>query len=166
EAGGFRHYDEFFSACDRLLAPDGTMLLQTITLPEQEVAAYRKRVDWIQTYIFPGSELASLGAIQRSLARRTVLALAHAETFGMHYAKTLAAWRERFVARLDAVRRLRFDERFERMWNFYLVWCEGAFRERYINVAQLLFAKLGLEGTLLGDPQGFASSIRSDSFSF
>ena len=165
EAVGFRHYDEFFSACDRLLAPDGTMLLQTITLPEQEVPAYRKRVDWIQTYIFPGSELASLGAIQRSLARTTQLALAHAETFGMHYAKTLAAWRERFFEQLEAVRRLGFDERFERMWNFYLTWCEGAFRERYINVAQLLFAKLGLARPLLGDPLGFHSSIRSDSFS-
>ena len=108
EAVGFAHYDEFFSACDALLAPDGSMLLQTITLPEQEVCAYRKRVDWIQTYIFPGSELASVAEIQRSLARRTQMALAHAETFGMHYAKTLADWRERFFQQLDAVRRLGF----------------------------------------------------------
>jgi cyclopropane-fatty-acyl-phospholipid synthase len=165
EAVGFTRYDEFFSACDRLLAPDGTMLLQTITLPEQEVRAYRKRVDWIQTYIFPGSELASVGEIQCSLARCTQMALAHAETFGMHYAKTLADWRERFFQQLDAVRRLGFDERFQRMWHFYLAWCEGAFRERYINIAQLLLAKLGTQRPLLGDPLGLDSSIRSDSFS-
>lgn len=166
EAVGFAHYDEFFSTCDRLLAPDGTMLLQTITIPEQEVPAYRRRVDWIQTYIFPGSELASVVEIQRSLARRTQLAVAHLETFGMHYARTLAAWRERFFRQLDAVRRLGFDERFQRMWDFYLAWCEGAFRERYINVAQLLLAKLGAQRPLLGDPLGLDSSIRSDSFSF
>lgn len=166
EAVGFAHYDDFFSACDRLLAPDGTMLLQTITIPEQEVPAYRRRVDWIQTCIFPGSELASVAEIQRSLARRTQLAVAHLETFGMHYARTLAAWRERFFRQLDSVRRLGFDERFQRMWDFYLAWCEGAFRERYINVAQLLLAKLGTQRPLLGDPLGLDSSIRSDSFSF
>jgi len=166
EAVGFAHYDEFFSACDRLLAPDGTMLLQTITLPEQEVRAYRRRVDWIQTYIFPGSELSSIAGIQHSLARHTQLTLAHFETFGTHYARTLAAWRERFFQQLDAVRRLGFDERFQRMWDFYLSWCEGAFRERYINVAQLLLAKLGTQRPLLGDPLGLDSSIRSDSFSF
>ncbi len=60
EAVGFANYDKYFSACDRLLKPDGAMLLQTITLPEQEVRAYRQRTDWIQTYIFPGSELASV----------------------------------------------------------------------------------------------------------
>ena len=165
EAVGFAQYDEYFATCDRLLAPDGSMLLQTITLPEQEVRAYRKRVDWIQTYIFPGSELASLAEIQRSLARCTQLSVAHTETFGIHYAKTLAAWRERFFQQLDAVRRLGFDERFQRMWDFYLAWCEGAFRERYINVAQLVLAKLGTQQPVLGDPAGSEPSMRSDSIS-
>jgi len=165
EAVGFANYDEFFSACDWLLARDGIMLLQTIALPEQEVRAYRKRVDWIQTYIFPGSELASIAGIQRSLARSTQMALAHMETLGLHYAKTLAAWRERFFERLDEVRRLGFDERFQRMWDFYLAWCEGAFRERYINVAQLLLAKHGTQRPLLGDPALSDSEQPSDSVS-
>ncbi len=69
EAVGFDHYDDFFGACDRLLTPDGSMFLQTITLREQEIRDYRKRVDWIQTYIFPGSELASVLEIGRSLVR-------------------------------------------------------------------------------------------------
>jgi len=141
------------------------MLLQTITLPEQEVAAYRKRVDWIQTHIFPGSELASLAEIQRSLTRCTQLSLTHLESFGMHYAKTLEAWRERFFEKLEAVRRLGFDERFQRMWDFYMAWCEGAFRERYINVAQLVLAKLGTQARILGDPIGMDASIQSDSIS-
>jgi cyclopropane-fatty-acyl-phospholipid synthase len=165
EAVGFAHYDEYFLACDRLLAPDGAMLLQTITLPEQELRAYRKRVDWIQTHIFPGSELASVLEIQRSLGRSTQLALTHLESLGIHYAKTLALWRERFFERLADVRRLGFDERFARMWDFYLAWCEGAFRERYINVAQLLLAKHNTQRPLLGDPVILDSARPSDSVS-
>jgi cyclopropane-fatty-acyl-phospholipid synthase len=159
EAVGFAHYDEYFSACDRLLKPDGATLLQTITLPEQEVRAYRRRTDWIQTYIFPGSELASVSEISRSLARVTHLALAHLDTLGMHYAQTLAAWRQRFFQNLATVRRLGFDDRFIRMWDFYLAWCEGAFRERYINVAQLLLAKHGTQRQLFGDPIAAAQSL-------
>jgi cyclopropane-fatty-acyl-phospholipid synthase len=166
EAVGFARYDDFFGACDRLLAKEGAMLLQTITLPEQEVSAYRKRVDWIQTYIFPGSELASVAEIQNSLARSTRMGLTHLENMGLHYAKTLAAWRERFFERLADVRRLGFDERFQRMWDFYLAWCEGAFRERYINVAQLLMAKHGTQKALLGDPVISESTLPSDSVSF
>jgi cyclopropane-fatty-acyl-phospholipid synthase len=152
EAVGFDHYDHFFSACDRLLTPDGTMLLQTITLPEQEVRAYRRRTDWMQTYIFPGSELASVCEISRSLARCTKLALTHIESLGMHYAHTLAAWHERFRQNIASVRQLGFDERFVRMWDFYLAWSEGAFRERYVNLAQVVLAKQGTQRELLGDP--------------
>jgi cyclopropane-fatty-acyl-phospholipid synthase len=120
------------------------MLLQTITLREQELKKYRHRVDWIQTYIFPGSELAFLGEVQKSLARATSLATEGLESFGQSYARTLAHWRENFFRRLADVRALGFDERFQRMWDFYLSWCEGAFREKYINVVHLLLDKHGL----------------------
>jgi cyclopropane-fatty-acyl-phospholipid synthase len=152
EAVGFANYDKYFSVCDRLLKPDGAMLLQTITLPEQEVRDYRRRTDWIQTYIFPGSELASVSEITCSVARSTKLALTHVESMGLHYAQTLSAWRRRFFENLDSVERLGFDERFIRMWDFYLAWCEGAFRERYINLAQIVLAKHGTQRQLLGDP--------------
>jgi len=165
EAVGFAHYDEYFSACNRLLARDGAMLLQTITLMEQEVSAYRKRVDWIQTYIFPGSELASVTEIQRSLGRRTEMALTHMESLGIHYAKTLALWRERFFEQLESVWLLGFDGRFARMWDFYLAWSEGAFRERYINVAQLLLAKHKTRRPMLGDPVISESALSSNSVS-
>ena len=141
EAVGFEHYDDFFGACDRLLSPDGAMFLQTIALREQEIRDYRKRVDWIQTYIFPGSELASVVEIGRSLLRSGQLRVKNAESIGQHYAKTLSLWRERFFRRLADVRRLGFDERFTRMWDFYLGWCEGAFRERYVDAAQIVMTK-------------------------
>jgi cyclopropane-fatty-acyl-phospholipid synthase len=151
EAVGFDHYDEFFGMCDRLLTPEGSMFLQTITLREQEIAEYRKRVDWIQTYIFPGSELASIVEIGRSLLRSGQLILTDTESISTHYAKTLALWRERFFQRVAEVRRLGFDERFQRMWDFYLGWCEGAFREHYIGAAQLVFAKKPVSQGVLGE---------------
>lgn len=161
EAVGLAHYDEFFKACDRLLARDGSMLMQTITIPDRELAEYRRRVDWIQTYIFPGSELAFLGEIQRSMAKVTQMSLANLESFGMHYARTLSLWRERFFQQLAEAQRLGFDERFQRMWDFYLAWCEGAFRERYINVAHLLLAKNGTSKALLGDPMYGQQALES-----
>jgi cyclopropane-fatty-acyl-phospholipid synthase len=152
EAVGLDRYDEFFGACDRLLTRDGAMLLQLITLPDREFATYRKRVDWIQTYIFPGSELASIAEIHQALARSTRMFLVQMENFGLHYARTLARWRELFFANLKSIERLGFDARFQRMWEFYLGWCEGAFLERYISVAQLVFAKNGAQRSLIGDP--------------
>jgi len=143
EAVGFDHYDDFFGACDRLLTPDGSMFLQTITLREQEIRDYRKRVDWIQTYIFPGSELASVIEIGRSLARTGRMRMKDTESIGLHYAQTLSLWRERFFRHLAQVRQLGFDERFTRMWDFYLGWCEGAFREHYVDAAQLVITKRG-----------------------
>ena len=79
-------------------APDGVMFLQTITVDDQWFPRYHGTPDWIEKYIFPGGELASVGAILQSLARSTSLSLYHAENFGTHYARTLAAWRERFEA--------------------------------------------------------------------
>jgi cyclopropane-fatty-acyl-phospholipid synthase len=141
EAVGFEHYDEFFSACDRLLKPDGSMLLQTITMNEQRFARYLKQSDWIQKHIFPGAQLASLRGVLDSLARATRLSLFHAEDMGAHYARTLAAWRERFLNAISDVKALGFDDRFIRMWDYYLSFCEGAFHERHISDLQLLLTK-------------------------
>jgi len=152
EAVGLKHYDEFFTACDRLLRPEGTMLLQTITILDRKFHAYRKRCDWIQKYIFPGAELASVSEILRSLARSTSLSLFNLEDIGTHYVRTLAAWRDRFQESLPAVQRLGFDERFIRMWDFYLAGCEGSFRERHIGDAQLLLTKNHNPRTLFGEP--------------
>jgi cyclopropane-fatty-acyl-phospholipid synthase len=152
EAVGLKHYDEFFTACDRLLRLDGTFLLQTIMILDQKFHAYRKRCDWIQKYIFPGSELASVSEILRSLARSTRLSLFNLEDIGTHYARTLAAWRGRFQASLPAVRGLGFDDQFIRMWDFYLAYCEGAFRERHIGDVQLLLTRNHNPRPLLDEP--------------
>jgi cyclopropane-fatty-acyl-phospholipid synthase len=152
EAVGLRFYDTFFSACDRLLKPEGSMLLQTITLNEQSFATYRAKTDWIQKYIFPGGELASVSEILQSLARATRLSLYHAEDIGTHYARTLSAWRERFQASLTEVYELGFDDRFVRMWDYYLAYCEGAFLERHVGDVQLLLSKTHSQRVLFEEP--------------
>jgi cyclopropane-fatty-acyl-phospholipid synthase len=141
EAVGYKHYDDFFRACNRLLKDDGSMLLQTITIQESKFDGYRKRSDWIKKYIFPGAELASVIGIQASLKRHTQMQLFHLEDIGMHYALTLREWRRRFLEKLDEVRALGFDEPFLRIWDYYLAYCEGAFLERYISDVQVLLCK-------------------------
>lgn len=143
EAVGLNHYDDYFGAVDRLLTPDGAMLLQTITMTDQWFPEYRRRPDWIEKYIFPGGELASVGAILRSLARRTSLSMYQAENFGTHYALTLREWRRRFHEQRERVGALGFDDRFFRMWDFYLACCEAAFLERHTGLYQLLLVKNG-----------------------
>jgi cyclopropane-fatty-acyl-phospholipid synthase len=152
EAVGLRHYDDYFSAVDRLLAPDGSMLLQTITVTDQYFPRYHRSADWIEKYIFPGGELASVGEILASLARSTSVQMYHAENIGAHYARTLHAWRERFRARLDEVRALGFDERFIRMWDLYLAYCEAAFLERHAGDFQLLLVRNGSTRALFNEP--------------
>ena len=149
EAVGLRFYDTYFGACDRLLKAAGSMFLQTITINEQKFPVYRKRCDWIQKYIFPGSELASVAEILRSLGRCTGLSLVHADDIGLHYAETLKHWRKQFTLRLEEVKALGFDQRFLRMWEYYLSYCEGAFRERHIGDIQLVLKKQRAEVPLV-----------------
>lgn len=141
EAVGLAYYDDYFRAVDRLLEPGGTMLLQTIWINEERFPRYHAQPDFIQRHVFPGSELASIGEIRRSLARATELSVAALEEIGLHYVSTLTAWRQAFLAHRDRVRALGFPETFVRMWDYYLAYCQGAFAERYIGDAQILLAK-------------------------
>ena len=147
EAVGLSYYDTFFSTVDRLLHPGGAMLLQTIWMNEKRFPSYHAQPDFIQRHIFPGSELASIGEIRRSLARATSLSVSGLEEIGLHYVTTLTAWRKNFLGNRERVRALGFPETFIRMWDYYLGYCEGAFAERYIGDAQLLLAKAGAPGT-------------------
>jgi cyclopropane-fatty-acyl-phospholipid synthase len=152
EAVGLNHYDDFFAAVDRLLRPDGSMLLQTITVDEQHFPAYHGAPDWIEKYIFPGGELASIGEMLKSLQRVTSISLYHAENFGTHYALTLHEWRARYLRQLDRVRALGFNDRFIRMWDLYLAFCEAAFLERHTGVFQLLFNRNYARAPLFNEP--------------
>ncbi len=141
EAVGERHLNTYFRACAQLLKPHGMMLLQAITVADQKYEQYRNEVDFIRHYIFPGGFLPSLTAIAETLGKATDLRVFHLEDIGAHYATTLRHWRERFSANLDRVRALGFPDTFIRMWEYYLCYCEGGFRERAIGTVQLLLTK-------------------------
>jgi cyclopropane-fatty-acyl-phospholipid synthase len=143
EAVGHRYLDSYFAACDRLLRPRGRVVVQVITIPDQEYDRYRRGMDWIRKYIFPGGHLPSLGAIQGSIARRTSFVVEHLEDIGTHYAATLRCWRARFWRRIDDVRGLGFDNRFIRTWDFYLATCEAAFADRKLGTLQLVLSRSG-----------------------
>jgi cyclopropane-fatty-acyl-phospholipid synthase len=143
EAVGRRYLPGYFEKCSSLLKDDGAMLIQAIVLPEQRYAGYEESVDFIQKYIFPGGFLPTVSMMQQFVAEKTPLRMLALDDFGMHYARTLRLWNERFHEQLDAVRALGFDERFIRMWRYYLCYCEAAFLERAIGLVQVLWAKPG-----------------------
>jgi len=143
EAVGHYYYDDYFGQCARLLADDGLMLLQAITIADQRYEQARRSVDFIQRHVFPGSTIPSLTAMLNSTTRSGNLRLLHLEDIGPHYATTLRLWREKFLRNREAIRALGYPETFLRMWEFYLCYCEGGFLERVISDAQLLFARPG-----------------------
>jgi cyclopropane-fatty-acyl-phospholipid synthase len=143
EAVGHDFYSSYFSRCSQLLKPNGKMVIQAITIADQRYEAAHKSVDFIQRYIFPGGSLPSVAVIADHLARDTDMQMVHLRDITRDYALTLAHWRERFLAAQAAVRQLGFDQTFVRMWEFYLAYCEGGFRERIIGTVQLAFAKPG-----------------------
>jgi len=144
EAVGHANLPAYFRACADRLRPDGAMLLQAITMPDRDYQDYLASVDYIQRYVFPGSSLPSLGAITRAIAR-TGLRVDHVESIGRHYGETLRRWRRAFTARLAEVRALGFDERFVRLWTYYLCYCEAGFEERYVDDLQIVLARPGWE---------------------
>ena len=141
EAVGHRYLDAYFNACSRLLKPDGAMVIQGITINEQDYHASKRTVDFVKRYIFPGSCLPSAGSIAASIARATDLRIAHQEELSPHYVLTLRAWRRNFLRNIGRIRALGYSERFLRMWEYYLCYCEGAFAERHIGVSQFVFTK-------------------------
>ena len=143
EAVGHAFYSDYFQRCSALLKPEGKMVIQAITIADQRYDSARKSVDFIQRYIFPGGCLPSLAVISDHLARDTDMQMVHLRDITADYALTLAHWRERFMAAQEAVLRQGFDRSFIRMWEFYLAYCEGGFRERIIGTVQLAFAKPG-----------------------
>ena len=141
EAVGAEYLEAFFTKVGSLLESDGLGVIQAITIPDDRFAESIGRVDFIKRHIFPGGQLPSLDAMSTAWRKQSDLRLLHFEDFGEHYARTLSEWRLRFHAHFPEVEALGYPERFQRMWDFYLASCEGAFLERHCGVAQLLLAR-------------------------
>ena len=146
EAVGYQYYDTYFEVCAHLLKPDGIAFIQTITIADQRYEKAKHSVDFIQRYIFPGSCIPSITALQNSITQSSDLKIYQIQDIGDHYARTLALWREAFFKRLPEVKALGFDDVFIRMWHFYLAYCEGGFKEKAISDIHLKLVKPGYRG--------------------
>jgi cyclopropane-fatty-acyl-phospholipid synthase len=138
EAVGERYWPLYFETLRKALTPEGTVVLQAITIADDRFEKYRRQPDFIQSYIFPGGVLPTVEIIRTQAARVGLELIAH-EPFGDSYARTLAVWRERFLAAWPEIKRLGFDDRFRRMWEYYLCYCEAGFRNAAIDVAFFKF---------------------------
>jgi cyclopropane-fatty-acyl-phospholipid synthase len=141
EAVGREYWPSYFDCIARCLKPGGRAAIQFIAMKDSLFEAYAKSADFIQAYIFPGGLLILTREFER-LARERGLRWEKCEGFGLDYAKTLKAWRERFdAAAADGRLPAEFDERFRRLWRYYLMYCEGGFRGSAIGVAQATLVK-------------------------
>jgi cyclopropane-fatty-acyl-phospholipid synthase len=138
EAVGEKHWPVFFGKMKECLKPGGTAGLQIITIKESAFETYRVRPDFIQRYVFPGGMLPS-PTILRTLGTDQGLSYLKERVFPQDYARTLAEWRQRFWASWDRIVPLGFDDRFKRLWEFYLHYCEAGFRAEYIDVRQVVY---------------------------
>lgn len=141
EAVGEEYWPTYFSAIDRALAPHGTAVIQAILMDHDRLLATRNSYGWIQKYIFPGGLIPSLQAIGDVLAEHSTMRAVDVNLFGQHYAHTLKRWRATFMDAREEVKALGFDETFQRMWEFYLAYCEAGFAVGYLDVGQVKITK-------------------------
>ncbi len=141
EAVGHEYYETYFGKCSELLKTEGMMLLQAITIADQQYEQAKRSVDFIQRHIFPGSCIPSIAAMSQAVAKATDMRIFHLEDIGPHYPTTLRAWRDNLLRNRAKIRRLGYSDEMIRMWEFYLCYCEGGFAERAIGNVHLLLTK-------------------------
>ncbi len=143
EAVGHEFLGTFFCCCDKLLKPNGLVVLQVITIPDQRYDAYRRTCDWTQKHIFPGGMLPSLLALSQAMAKHSSLVMEELENIGIHYARTLSHWREKFLRNEAHIAQLGFEKSFRRKWLYYLCYCEAAFATRTLGDHQIVLTRPG-----------------------
>lgn len=141
EAVGRKYLPTFFEKCSSLLKKDGLMLLQSITIDDRRFESYSKDVDFIQKHIFPGGFLPSQFEINRHLKEYTDLMIRDLHDIGLDYARTLSDWHKLLMDNREPLAKDGYDDRFIRMWQYYLSYCEGGFIERTISTVQLVLSK-------------------------
>lgn len=141
EAVGYQYLPLFFQKCGSLLKSGGMMLLQAITIQDQKYSSYLHDVDFIQKHVFPGGCLLSNSHMLKLISEKSDMVVRSIEDFGFDYARTLKDWRARFVSAFPKLEKKGYDERFRRLWEFYLSYCEGGFQERSISVVQLISSR-------------------------
>jgi cyclopropane-fatty-acyl-phospholipid synthase len=141
EAVGYNFIQQFFQTCSDLLKPNGLMAIQGITYHEQGFENHLNSVDFIKKYIFPGSNLISVNHVLSVIKNFTDLSLVHLEDITKHYAETLKLWREKYKDEMSKIKKMGYSDEFLRMWDYYFIYCEAGFRERFIGDVQLIMSK-------------------------
>lgn len=141
EAVGFEYLPSFFKQCNDRLKPDGKLLIQSITIADQRFDYYKNNVDFIQRYIFPGGFLPSITSLAQHMSDHTNMVIESLDDIGLDYARTLADWRTRFLASWNELQNFGYDEKFKRLWVYYLGYCEGAFLERSTSAVHVVARK-------------------------
>lgn len=141
EAVGRKYMSTFFHTCSRLLKPNGKMALQAITIADQRMQKYAYSVDFIQKHIFPGGFLPSIQMMSEMYTRYTDMVVREVSDIGFDYAKTLRDWRHNFNQAHPQLQQHGYDDRFGRLWNYYMCYCEGGFLERSVSAVQLVATK-------------------------
>lgn len=141
EAVGYEFMPGFFRQCNQLLKPGGKMLLQSITIADQRFGYYLNNVDFIQRYIFPGGFLPSMTELAKASTANSAMVIEAVQDIGLDYARTLADWRSNFLQSWPELPQFGYDERFKRLWLYYLAYCEGGFLERATSTVQVVFRK-------------------------
>ncbi|KAJ7518418.1 hypothetical protein O6H91_21G068400 [Diphasiastrum complanatum] len=143
EAVGHEYYMEFFRTCDKLLAKDGLLVVQVITIPEARYDEYRRSSDFIKEYIFPGGCTPSLSTLTAAMSRASSLCVEHLENIGIHYYQTLIHWQNNFRAKHSELYRLGFDTKFLRTWDYYFAYCAAGFKTCTLSNLQIVFSRPG-----------------------
>ncbi|MGE0408918.1 MAG: class I SAM-dependent methyltransferase, partial [Amphiplicatus sp.] len=140
EAVGKEYWPTYFKKLHDVLRPGGVAGLQVITIADRFFGKYQRSTDFIQRHIFPGGMLPSPSALKAQM-QRAGLVWKEASSFGEHYARTLQEWRRRFLDAWEDIQAMGFDERFQKLWGYYLSYCEAGFRARTIDVSQIAAAR-------------------------
>ena len=141
EAVGHENLSVYFKKIEEVLKPSGLAVVQVITTPNSKYHTYRKNCDWIQKYIFPGAVCPSLESMVSAMTSNTKLMIHDLENFGTHYARTLREWNHRFHNNWKEIQKSGFDERFRKIWEYYLCYCEAGYEARSLDNLQLVISK-------------------------
>ncbi|MDP8246293.1 MAG: DUF1365 family protein [Candidatus Hinthialibacter antarcticus] len=141
EAVGHEYLGEYFKQLDKLLNPDGAVVIQAIAVIDQNYESYRRESDWIQKHIFPGGVAPSLHVIAENAMKNSRFFIDHVENIGMDYARTLREWKQTFLSKKKNVADMGFDDEFIRKWEYYFSYCEAGFLTRILNTYQIVFKR-------------------------
>ncbi|XP_022871351.1 uncharacterized protein LOC111390533 isoform X1 [Olea europaea var. sylvestris] len=151
EAVGHEFMEDFFRCCESVLAEDGILVLQFISIPDERYDEYRRSSDFIKEYIFPGGCLPSLSRVTSAMAAASRLCVEHLEDIGIHYYQTLRCWRENFLKKQSQILSLGFNEKFIRTWEYYFDYCAAGFKSCTLGNYQIVFSRPG-NVAAFGDP--------------